>query len=64
MELYTENEVKEAFANDKLIFFYNSEILVEFLSYINYKGKNLLLMSSGDFGGVDLNILANKALAI
>ena len=64
MEPYTEYEVKKAFNNDKLIFFNNSEILVEFLSYINYKGKNLLLMSSGDFGGVDLNILANKALAI
>ncbi|MEJ6980268.1 Mur ligase family protein [Pedobacter sp. P351] len=59
---FTENEVKSAFNNDKLIFFNNSEILVEFLSYINYKSKNLLLMSSGDFGGIDLNILANKAL--
>ncbi|MBC8052465.1 MAG: peptidoglycan synthetase [Sphingobacteriaceae bacterium] len=64
LEPYTENQVKEAFDNDKLIFFNNSEILVEFLSYINYKSKNLLLMSSGDFGGVDLNILANKALTM
>ncbi|HEX8378172.1 MAG TPA: Mur ligase family protein [Pedobacter sp.] len=60
---YDENQVKEAFDNDKLIFFNNSEILVEFLSYINYKSKNLLLMSSGDFGGINLNILADKALA-
>ncbi|HEX8376672.1 MAG TPA: Mur ligase family protein [Pedobacter sp.] len=62
MEPYSENEVKTAFDNDKLNFFNNSEILVEFLSSINYKGKNLLLMSSGDFGGIDLNILANQAL--
>jgi UDP-N-acetylmuramate: L-alanyl-gamma-D-glutamyl-meso-diaminopimelate ligase len=62
MEAYSENVVKTAFDNDKLNFFNNSEILVEFLSSINYKGKNLLLMSSGDFGGIDLNILANKAL--
>lgn len=61
---YSENQVKEAFDNDKLIFFNNSEILVEFLSYINYKGKNLLLMSSGDFGGIDLNVLADKALDV
>ncbi|HEY0055841.1 MAG TPA: Mur ligase family protein [Pedobacter sp.] len=64
MEPYSENEVKKAFDNDKLNFFNNSEILVEFLSYINYKGKNLLLMSSGDFGGIDLNVLANKALTM
>jgi UDP-N-acetylmuramate: L-alanyl-gamma-D-glutamyl-meso-diaminopimelate ligase len=62
LEPYEESEVKRAFDNDKLIFFNNSEILVEFLSCINYKSKNLLLMSSGDFGGVDLNTLASKAL--
>ncbi|MBC7914126.1 MAG: peptidoglycan synthetase [Pyrinomonadaceae bacterium] len=59
---YEENEVKHAFNNNKLNFFNNSEILVEFLSYINYKSKNLLLMSSGDFGGIDLNVLAEKVL--
>ncbi len=64
MEPYSENEVKTAFDNDKLNFFNKSEILVEFLSYINYKSKNLLLMSSGDFGGINLNILANKALTV
>ena len=63
MEMYTEKEVKTAFDNDKLIFCNESEILVEFLSYINYKSKNLLLMSSGDFGGINLQTLADKALA-
>jgi UDP-N-acetylmuramate: L-alanyl-gamma-D-glutamyl-meso-diaminopimelate ligase len=61
LEPYDENRVKIAFNNVKLKFFNNSEILVEFLSYINYKGKNLLLMSSGDFGGINLNKLAEKA---
>jgi len=64
MEPYDENRVKMAFNNNQLKFFNNSEILVEFLSYINYKSKNLLLMSSGDFGGIDLNMLAEKALYI
>lgn len=62
MEPYGENEVKEAFGNGKLNFFNNNEILVEFLSSINYKSKNLLLMSSGNFGGLDLVQLAEKAL--
>ncbi len=62
IEPYGENVVKEAFGNTKLNFFNNNEILVEFLSSINYKGKNLLLMSSGDFGGVNLARLAEIAL--
>lgn len=62
IEPYDENRVKLAFDNEELNFFNNSEILVDFLSYINYESKNLLLMSSGDFGGIDLVGLAKKAL--
>ena len=62
MEPYDENIVKQAFGNDKLNFFNEPESLVEFLSSINYNSKNLLLMSSGDFGGLDLNKIAEKAL--
>ncbi|WP_374163499.1 UDP-N-acetylmuramate--L-alanine ligase [Arcticibacter sp. MXS-1] len=62
MEPYGENVVKEAFGNGKLNFFNNNEILVEFLSSINYKRKNLLLMSSGDFGGLDLAKIAERVL--
>jgi len=59
---YDDVLVKEAFGNRELKFFNDPEIMVEFLSSINYKGKNLLLMSSGNFGGIDLNLLADKAL--
>ncbi len=62
IEPYDKNIVKEAFGNDELIFFNNPEILVGFLSDINYKGKNLLLMSSGNFGGIDLSKLAENVL--
>ena len=62
IEPYDENVVKEAFGNGKLNFFNNNEILVEFLSSINYKGKNLLLMSSGDFNGLNLIRIAERAL--
>ncbi|PRY53133.1 UDP-N-acetylmuramate: L-alanyl-gamma-D-glutamyl-meso-diaminopimelate ligase [Arcticibacter pallidicorallinus] len=57
---YDEDIVKAAFGNNKLIFFNNCEILDEFLSCINYKGKNLLLMSSGNFGGLDLDAVAKR----
>ncbi|HEY0896996.1 MAG TPA: Mur ligase family protein, partial [Sphingobacteriaceae bacterium] len=54
IEPYGEEAVKTAFGNNELKFFNNAEILDGFLSSINYKGKNLLLMSSGNFGGMDL----------
>lgn len=63
LEPYGENLVKQAFGNEELNFFNESEILVEFLSSINYKCKNLLLMSSGNFGGLNLNSLAEKVLS-
>ncbi|EOR93902.1 Cytoplasmic peptidoglycan synthetase [Arcticibacter svalbardensis MN12-7] len=63
LEPYDESVVKEAFGNNKLLFFNNCEILDEFLSCINYKGKNLLLMSSGNFGGLDLDRIAQRTIA-
>ena len=63
MEEYQESVVLEAFGNKKLKYFNNPEILEGFLSYINYKGKNLLLMSSGNFGGINLSQMAEKLLS-
>ncbi len=54
---YGETIVKQSFANEKLKFFNNLEILEKFLIKINFKGKNLLLMSSGNFGGMNLDKL-------
>ncbi|WP_207427495.1 UDP-N-acetylmuramate--L-alanine ligase [Pedobacter sp. SYSU D00535] len=62
LEPYEEDIVRQAFGNEELKFFNEPEILVEFLSSINYNSKNLLLMSSGDFGGLDLSQIAEKAL--
>ena len=61
---YNENAVKQAFANDRLKFFNNIKILERFLTTINYKSKNLLLMSSGSFSGMDLNNLAEEVLKL
>jgi len=62
LEPYDENIVKKAFDNTRVNFFNNVEILERFLSSINYKGKNLLLMSSGNFGGINLDTLTNTVL--
>jgi UDP-N-acetylmuramate: L-alanyl-gamma-D-glutamyl-meso-diaminopimelate ligase len=62
VEPYSENVVKQAFGNNELNFFNKTEILVEFLSSINYKGKNLLVMSSGDFCGLNLKDLSDTIL--
>lgn len=62
LEPYDETFVKKAFGNNSVKFFNNIEILERFLSSINYKSKNLLLMSSGNFGGMDLVKLTNSAL--
>ncbi|MXV50224.1 peptidoglycan synthetase [Pedobacter sp. HMF7647] len=62
LEPYDENVVRKSFGNNKLKYFNDAKILEEFLSYINLKGKNLLLMSSGNFGGINLNILADNLL--
>ncbi len=62
VEPYGENAVKQAFGNNELNFFNQTEILVEFLSSINYKGKNLLVMSSGDFCGLNLKDLSDMVL--
>jgi UDP-N-acetylmuramate: L-alanyl-gamma-D-glutamyl-meso-diaminopimelate ligase len=62
LEPYDESVVKQAFDNTRVNFFNNVEILERFLSSINYKGKNLLLMSSGNFGGMDLDTLTDLVL--
>ena len=62
LEPYDESVVKKAFDNTRVNFFNNVEILERFLSSINYKGKNLLLMSSGNFGGMNLDTLTEKVL--
>lgn len=58
---FEESEIKEGFSNDKLKYVTKRENLEGFLSSINYKGKNLLFMSSGNFSGMDLVEIARSA---
>jgi len=56
------NDVFKAFGNPKLKVFTNSHQLIKELKAINYHNKNLLLMTSGNFDGVNLNQLAKELL--
>ncbi len=53
----TKEDVYNAFDNDKLRVFTSSDEIVAALKAIDYSNKNLLLMTSGNFGGVDLKHL-------
>ncbi len=53
-------DVQTAFKNSKLHFFKDTAELKNYLLSINFKNTNLLLMSSGNFGGMDLVRVANE----
>lgn len=50
----SKQEVKEFFGSDDLEVITDSKELQQFLKNQNYQNTNLLLMSSGNFGGMDL----------
>jgi len=62
MTPYGAETVKMAFSREDILFFNESEELNKYLENINMKNKNLLMMSSGNFGGIDLKSLCVKIL--
>lgn len=60
LEPITKEDVFNAFGNPKLKVFTSSDEIIQALRDINYSNKNLLLMTSGNFGGVDLIALAQQ----
>ncbi|HYG40467.1 MAG TPA: Mur ligase family protein [Cytophagales bacterium] len=58
----TVDEVKQAFNDKKLIVFTDSGEFEQYLLKKNWKGKNLLLMSSGNFNGLNLKDLSKKII--
>lgn len=62
MEPYNSATVKNAFAKDNLLFFSEPAELQQYLEKLHIGGKTLLMMSSGNFGGIDLNNLSNTLL--
>jgi UDP-N-acetylmuramate: L-alanyl-gamma-D-glutamyl-meso-diaminopimelate ligase len=63
LELLEDNDIKIAFANPHLKVFDNAQKLESFLLEQSWKNKNLLLMSSGNFGGIDIPRLSEKLLS-
>jgi len=59
----TVEQVKKAFNRNDLEVFTDSEALKERLYAETWPNKNLLLMSSGNFDGMDYNKLVNRVLA-
>lgn len=62
LAMLSENEVKNAFSSDNITVFTNSDELMQEVKNISFENKNLLLMSSGNFSGIDFDDLANKIL--
>lgn len=56
------DEVKVGFGKSSLEVFTNSSDLVALLKQIDWKNKNLLIMTSGNFSGVNLQELANNII--
>jgi UDP-N-acetylmuramate: L-alanyl-gamma-D-glutamyl-meso-diaminopimelate ligase len=58
LEPLTPEEIRKAFNNKDILVFQNSAKLKEYLVQQSWKNKNLLMMSSGNFGGIDIPQLA------
>lgn len=57
---FTELDVQTAFNNERTHYFNDATALENYLSGLNFNQTNLLLMSSGNFGGIDLVKLARE----
>ncbi len=62
LEPITEADIKEAFKREDLHVFTDSNALLNFLKTQNWHQANLLLMSSGTFGDLDLKGLADSII--
>jgi len=62
LEPLSEEDIQTAFKRDDLKIFTDSKELESFLKEQNWENSNLLLMSSGTFGDLDLKELAEEVL--
>ncbi|MDW5287788.1 UDP-N-acetylmuramate--L-alanine ligase [Formosa sp. PL04] len=57
LDAVTEAQIAAAFERDDLIIYTNAEDFQDYLFSQNFENKSLLLMSSGNYGGLDFNDL-------
>lgn len=62
LEPYPGEFVSDAFKRKDIEFFNQAAQLITYIERINMFNNNLLMMSSGNFGGIDLEVLTNKIL--
>ncbi len=60
LEQFTREEILEAFGDNRIMFMQDSEELTNFLQNQRWQNHNLLLMSSGNFGGIKIDDLAKE----
>jgi UDP-N-acetylmuramate: L-alanyl-gamma-D-glutamyl-meso-diaminopimelate ligase len=58
----SEDDVRKAFADPRLRIYNDSAKMQEDLLAVDFAGKNLLLMSSGNFDGLDLEALTGRVV--
>ena len=62
LQAISKEQVKKAFDNELIKVFTDQKKLIAFIEQIDLSNKNLLLMSSGNFSGIDLKKFAQKLL--
>jgi len=62
LEPITEADIREAFAQDNLRIFTNSNELRQFILKEAQPNRNVLLMSSGTFDGIDYQEFADEII--
>lgn len=63
MEVPTRSDIQSAFANPNIEVFDQPGKMESFLVSQEWKNKNLLMMSSGNFGGLDIRKLSEKIMS-
>lgn len=62
LAMLSKQDVQDAFAGDNVTVYTDSQELFSLIKQNKFENKNLLLMSSGNFDGIDFNELANELI--